>query len=114
MKKIFGIIALCAMLIGGAVTTYIYADGNMCSQVSGASVSGYYSNNVYCVKLTNNSGSRCSASITVQGKVDGTWEDIDSFTLSAANGSYSTKCVDLSRVGATAARISSQYIYRCD
>ena len=90
MKKVFVILGvLCALIIGGSVYSYTNATPPSCSSVSGAKVTTEIKGCCeFCVWLVNNSGSRCSASFKVYGKLsNGEWEYAGSGILTADNGS---------------------------
>lgn len=72
MKKIFGIIALCAMLIGGAAIAKVYADGETCREASGVSMT--ISDVMNCrgyVVARNSNNYNCSASCDVYIRING-------------------------------------------
>ena len=89
MKKLFIVLSvICALALGGGVYSYAYVP-NTCKSVSGARVHGEYSSSNsdnYYVHLYNYSGSRCSASFTVEGKIDGVWECLGDGILTADDG----------------------------
>lgn len=88
MKKLYAIIfVIVSFLAVNATNVYIQPVPQTCRTVSRARVTGSYSTDekYYCVYFNNNSGNRCSASGEVWGKVDGRWEKIDEFLLTADN-----------------------------
>lgn len=115
MKKLFIILSvICALALGGGVYSYAYVP-NTCSSVSGASVSGYYNNmnsDYYIVKLRNGSGSRCSASFTVEGKAGGVWESLGDGILTADNGREDTQSFYVK--GYDNVRVTNISTWRCD
>lgn len=91
MKKLFIILGvLCALALGGGIYSYSYAYvPASCSTVSGARVTTKYMNGLFWVTLHNQSGSRCSASYKVYGKLsNGTWEYVGSGILTADDGAW--------------------------
>lgn len=115
MKKLFIVLSvICALALGGGVYSYAYVP-NTCSSVSGASVSGYYSSssrNYYTVKLYNQSGSRCSASFTVEGKTGGEWESLGDGILTANNGGSDSQ--EFNVTGYDNVRVTNISTWRCD
>jgi hypothetical protein len=113
MKKLCIILSvICALALGAGVYTYAYVP-NTCSSVSGASVTGsILSGPKYRVTLMNRSGSRCSASFTVEGKIDGTWESIGDGILTAPDGSSAYQ--DFSMRGYDNARVVNISTWKCD
>lgn len=116
MKKICIILGvIVALVIGGGVYSYAYVP-NSCSYVSGASVSGSSSirHGSYTVTLRNYSGSRCSASFTVEGKTikDGVWEVVSEGILTADNNrtEYSHYSMD----GYSQMRLINISTWKCD
>ena len=113
MKKLCVILGvICALALGGGVYSYAYVP-NTCSSASGARVTGFYNgNNLYMVKLVNNSGGRCSASFTVEGKINGEWESIGEGILTAENGESDSQ--NFSYKGYDNARVVNISTWRCD
>ena len=113
MKKLCIILSvICALALGGGVYTYAYVP-NTCSSVSGAKVTGNIIEGAkYRVVLRNYSGSRCSASFTVEGKIDGTWESIGDGILSANHNSSDYQ--DFSISGYDNARVVNISTWKCD
>lgn len=115
MKKlciILGVIV--ALVIGGGVYSYAYVP-NSCSYVSGASVSGTYTaRHEYMVTLRNYSGSRCSASFTVEGKTikDGVWEVVSEGILTANNNSSAVSYYSMD--GYSQMRLINISTWKCD
>lgn len=112
------LVAIVSIVVVGASAANIYLEPVPlgCKTVSGASVTGRYSTDgeYYCVTFKNNSGSRCSASGEVWGKVNGRWEKIDEFLLTADNKDYAYYNVRLSTAGATQARLENVSTWRCE
>ena len=119
MKKLFAILGVvCALALSGAIYSYSSAYvPEQCKYVSGANVTGECRMNggIYCffVILRNNSGSRCSASFTVEGKLsNGSWETVTTGILSAANGKTDSQYVNIE--GYTTARLVNVSTWKCD
>lgn len=115
MKKLFIVLSvICALALGGGVYSYAYVP-NTCSSVSGASVSGAYSSNnpdYYIVTLSNRSGSRCSASFTVEGKTGGVWESLGDGILTASHNGYEKQSFYVK--GYDNVRVTNISTWRCD
>lgn len=115
MKKLFIVLSvICALALGGGVYSYAYVP-TTCSSVSGASVSGRYSSkdsNYYIVTLSNHSGSRCSASFTVEGKTGGVWESLGDGILTADNRGVDTQSFYVK--GYDNVRVTNISTWRCD
>ena len=115
MKKLFIVLSvICALALGGGVYSYAYVP-NTCSSVSGAKVSGHYNSNnsnYYIVTLRNYSGSRCSASFTVEGKTGGVWESLGDGVLTASHG-YSDEQSFYVK-GYDNVRVTNISTWRCD
>lgn len=115
MKKLFIVLSvICALALGGGVYSYAYVP-NTCSSVSGASVSGKYStvnSDYYVVELYNRSGSRCSASFTVEGKTGGEWESLGDGILTADDGGSDKQNFYVK--GYDNVRVTNISTWRCD
>ena len=115
MKKLYVILSvICALALGGGVYSYAYVP-NTCSSVSGASVRGYYNtnnSNYYIVCLSNRSGSRCSASFTVEGKIGGAWESLGDGILTADNNGSDKQSFFVK--GYDNVRVTNISTWRCD
>lgn len=119
MKKILiMLVAIVSIVVVGASAANIYLEPVPlgCKTVSGARVTGSYSTDgeYYCVSFDNNSGNRCSASGEVWGKVDGRWEKIDEFLLTADNKKAANYNVSLVKAGATQARLENISTWICE
>lgn len=113
MKRLIYILSfIFALALGCGV--YSYANiPNSCSAVSGARVTGeHYNNAKYRVTLVNHSGSRCSASFSVEGKINGTWENIGDGILTADHGNNSSQ--DFSTSGYDNARVVNIRTWKCN
>ncbi len=89
MKKIFGIVALCAMLIGGAVTAYVYAGNTACSVNSGTITVSQHaqSNDSGCVKAKlAHPGGTYSVIVNCYDYPSGNFMDSKSLTVSNPYG----------------------------
>ena len=117
MKKLLVILGvICFFALGSGVFSYVRATPQMCSYVSGASVTGECTYNggkkVFKVVLRNNSGSRCSASYKVLGKSGGSWEIISEGILTANDGSSAVDWVNME--GYENARLTDISTWKCN
>lgn len=116
MKKIIAILCvICAFAFGTEFNSFASTSTpHDCSTVSGASVTGSYKNSIeYKVTLSNNSGSRCSASFTVEAKTqDGNWEVIGDGILTADNGDSASHVYSIN--GYQKARVVNVSTWKCD
>lgn len=116
MKKLLIILGvLCTLAIGGGIYSYANVPQN-CSTVSGARVYATLNpSGAIVVHLDNHSGSRCSASYTVEGRTsDGKWEVIQQGIISADNGKTQQEWINYKDRGYTTARLVNVSTWKCE
>ena len=108
---------ICALVLGGGIYSYTNAvPPGSCSSVSGASVTGDYKDEgkTFVVSFYNYSGSRCSASYKLYGKLvsDGSWEYVTSAITTADNGKSTRE--EYSTRGYSRMRLDEISTWKCD